>query len=161
MVGGVAGRTWRICLTGCESVRSIHVPIPRAEHTTTRVDMLDIRSVVVVEVGEYPARRAVARRPLVIGLSSHRGPTTPPAPADCLGEVVVTLGCGHSGLFDADGAYGTSLADHIAVAVLQRPDFAGVRDSGDAVGHHAAAARSARRDHCPMKSILSVRVQHG
>jgi hypothetical protein len=44
-------------------VRSIHVPTPRAEHTTTRVDVLDIRSVVVVEGGEYPARRTVARPP--------------------------------------------------------------------------------------------------
>ncbi|HEX2383269.1 MAG TPA: hypothetical protein VHI95_11565 [Acidimicrobiales bacterium] len=38
--------------------------------------------------------------------------------------MVVTLGCGDSGLFDADGAYRIWLADHIAVAVLQRPDFA-------------------------------------
>ena len=41
-----------------------------------------------------------------------------------IGGVVVTLGCGDSKLADADGAYRTWLGEHIAVAVLQRPDFA-------------------------------------
>jgi flavoprotein hydroxylase len=41
-----------------------------------------------------------------------------------IGGSVVTLGCGASKLIDADGAYRSWLADHIAVAVLQRPDFA-------------------------------------
>jgi flavoprotein hydroxylase len=41
-----------------------------------------------------------------------------------IGGRVVTLGSGDSRLVDADGAYRTWLADHIAVAVLQRPDFA-------------------------------------
>jgi flavoprotein hydroxylase len=41
-----------------------------------------------------------------------------------IGGQVVTLGCGDSRLVDADGVYRSWLADHIAVAVLQRPDFA-------------------------------------
>jgi flavoprotein hydroxylase len=41
-----------------------------------------------------------------------------------IGGQVVTLGCGDSRLVDADAAYRSWLADHIAVAVLQRPDFA-------------------------------------
>jgi 2-polyprenyl-6-methoxyphenol hydroxylase-like FAD-dependent oxidoreductase len=41
-----------------------------------------------------------------------------------VGGLVVALGCGDSKLVDADAAYRSWLADHIAVAVLQRPDFA-------------------------------------
>jgi len=40
-----------------------------------------------------------------------------------IGGTVVTLGCGDSRLYDTDGAYRAWLAEHIAVAVLQRPDF--------------------------------------
>jgi flavoprotein hydroxylase len=40
-----------------------------------------------------------------------------------IGGMIVTLGCGDSKVVDADAAYRTWLGDHIAVAVLQRPDF--------------------------------------
>jgi flavoprotein hydroxylase len=41
-----------------------------------------------------------------------------------IGGVVVTLGCGDSKLVDANAAYRAWLGEHMAVAVLQRPDFA-------------------------------------
>jgi hypothetical protein len=41
-----------------------------------------------------------------------------------IGGEVVTLGCSDSELIDASGAYRAWLGEHIAVAVLQRPDFA-------------------------------------
>ncbi len=41
-----------------------------------------------------------------------------------IGGQVITLGCGDSRLVDADAAYRGWLGDHMAVAVLQRPDFA-------------------------------------
>jgi flavoprotein hydroxylase len=40
-----------------------------------------------------------------------------------IGGVVVTLGCGDSKLVDVDAAYRAWLGEHIAVAVVQRPDF--------------------------------------